>query len=218
MFGPVLLTSAPRKRVSSEWENHHSLFGLFGFLSISDPEVAGAIDTLVQAALARPNICAAPEFDAMHGLPSTSKCVRLEPASLSVSKTSSESQPASGATAAASRLDAVGTMGTDFALLWKADQSVALNSVETPALASAAKLVSDVSIHGSSIRVTGSSNQTAAEDLRSDVSGSPAQGLERSDSRRGSPIRRFGKSRTGLERSDSRRGSVPTLRQVPHRT
>ena len=63
------------------------------------------------------------------------------------------------------------TNGADFAPLSTVNPSANLNSAETSALASATKLVSDVFIP-----VPGSSNQTAAEDSRSDISAIPALG------------------------------------------
>ena len=173
--------------------NHHSLFGLLGFRSISDPVLASAINTLALEPSSVPSDPSSLDAEPSSVLPDSSsfdpepssssvrvsasaKYVTLYPASVSVSKTSSASQLASGAPAAI-KLDPVATKGADFAPLSKADPSAALNSAETSAFASATKLVSDVFIHGSAIPVPGSSNQTAAEDFRSDVSASAGQDL-----------------------------------------
>jgi Ca2+-binding RTX toxin-like protein len=172
-------------------DNHHSLIGLLAFRGISDPVVAGAINTLaLEPRSIRPGPCSLdPEpssvpsdlssFDSEPSsssvrVPASVKYVTLELASLSMSKTGSASQFAFGATAAAIKLDPLATKGADFAPLWKVDPSASLNSAETSALAAGTKLVGDVFIHGSPIPVPGSSNQTAA-DSRSDISAIPAQ-------------------------------------------
>jgi Ca2+-binding RTX toxin-like protein len=170
--------------------NHHSLFGLLGFRGISDPVVAGAINTLVlepSSVLPDPSSLdpepssVLPDSSSRDAEPSSVKVsasvkyVTLE-SGLSENKTSTAlsaaGKPAFGATA--TKLDLVATKEADFAPLSKVDPSTTSNLIETSALAAGTKLVGDVFIHGSAIPVPGSSNQTAA-DSRSDISALPAQ-------------------------------------------